>query len=93
MPTDREPLDDGFGRTDDWTERLMLESMLAEGRQRVRCRGGLPPDTEPERVIQNGTQFERIDPLMEELAFILYPGWDDRRVHEALVKQWGREET
>ena len=93
MPTDREPLDDEFGRTDDWTERLMLESMLVEGHQLVRCRRGLPPDSEQERVIQNGTQSERIDPFMEELAFILYPGWDDRCVHEALVKHWGREET
>ena len=71
----------------------MLESVLAKGLQRVRYRGGLPPDTEQERVIQGGTQSERVDRLKAELVFIFYTGWDERRVHEALVKHWGREET
>ena len=48
----------------------MLETLLAEGFQRVRCVGGAPRNDERTRIVQSGTVLERGNMLMEDLALI-----------------------
>lgn len=66
----------------------MLQAMLAEGLQRVRCRAGLLDDAERERVIQSGALLERRDLLRGELVQIFDTGWGDVRVDAEFKWHW-----
>ena len=80
MTDQQEPLDFMFGYPDEWTANLMFKAMLADVLRRVRRRGGLRSEAEQARILKSGTEIERRELFMEELALTLAEGWDKDRI-------------